>query len=103
MSAKAFYELEGIRPDGSTFTVEILGKIDLADAVSLARYYAGLWNNRVRLYRVPYLNTSSAHWADDEMELVNEFTSEHIPRPEPPEQWKGQTEWLRRLFDERTE
>ena len=106
MSDKAFYELEGIRPDGSVFTAEILGKIDLAEAAGLARHYAGLWGSRVRLYRVPYLNTSSAPWADDEMELVNEFTCEHEirpPRPEPPEQWKGQAEWLRRLFGEKTE
>jgi len=43
MSGKAFYELEGIRPDGSKFAGEILGEIDLAEAADLARHYAGLW------------------------------------------------------------
>jgi hypothetical protein len=103
MSEKAAYEAVGIRPDGSTFTAEILGEIDLAEAVSLARHYAGLWGSRVRLYRVPFINTSSAPWNDDEMEFVNEFTSELTSRQEPREVWKGQAEWLRRLFGEKTQ
>ena len=69
---------------------EILGEIELAEAVSLARHYAGLWGSRVRLYRVPFINTSSVPWADDEMELVNIFTSEQTVPKEPKsyyEQW----------------
>jgi hypothetical protein len=73
---RAFYELEGIRPDGSVFTGEILGRQSLPEAAKLARYYAGLWEQRVRLYRVPYLNTSSVPWAEDEREFVNQFTCE---------------------------
>ena len=79
MSDKRFYELEGIRPNGEVYTVEVLGEIELGEATALARHYAGLWrSSRVRLYRVPYLNTSSVGWAADEMEFVNEFTSEQI-------------------------
>ncbi|MBV9826048.1 MAG: hypothetical protein JO001_10260 [Alphaproteobacteria bacterium] len=97
MSEPAFYELEGIR-EGETFTAEILGKIELAEAVSLARYYADLWVSRVRLYRVPYLNTSSTPWAADEKVLVDEFAGEPGRRIEPREDWEGQNDWLRRVF-----
>ena len=41
MSEKAAYEAFGIRPDGSSFTVEILGYQTLAEAASLARHFAG--------------------------------------------------------------
>ena len=77
---KSFYELEGIRPDGSVFTGEILGRQTFAEAVSLARYFANLWGQRVRLYRVPYLNTSSAPWAEDEREFIYTFTCEQCPQ-----------------------
>jgi len=77
MSEKAAYEIEGIRPDGRTFTVEILGYQTLADAASLARHYANLWESAVHLYRVPFINTRSTPWAVDEVALVNKFTSEH--------------------------
>lgn len=77
---KSFYELEGIRPDGSVFTGEILGRQTLAEAASLARYYAGLWGQRVRLYRVPYLNTSPAPWAEDEREFIDTFICKQRPQ-----------------------
>lgn len=80
MSEKAAYEVVGIRPGGEWFTVEILGYQTLAEAVSLARHYAGLWQSAVHLYRVPFLSTSSTPWAEDEMELVNKFTSELMDR-----------------------
>jgi hypothetical protein len=80
---RAFYELEGIRTDGSVFTGEILGRQTLAEAVALARYYTGLWAQRVRLYRVPYLNTTSVPWAEDERELVNDFIAEEQGRKNP--------------------
>jgi len=78
MNDKAAYEVEGIRPDGSVFTVEILGNQTEQEAGGLARHYARLWKSAVRLYRVPFVNTSSAPWAADEVELVNEFTSESV-------------------------
>lgn len=80
---RAFYELEGVRGDGSVFTGEILGRQSLTEAAELARYYADLWGQRVRLYRVPYLNTSSVPWANDEREFINEFICERQAK-EPP-------------------
>jgi hypothetical protein len=41
MSEKAAYKTFGTRPDGSSFTVEILGYQTLAEAASLARRFAG--------------------------------------------------------------
>jgi hypothetical protein len=76
VSDKAAYEVEGIRPDGETFTVEILGYQTRDQASALAQHYADRWKSAVRLYRVPFLNTSSTPWAKDEVELVNQFTSE---------------------------
>jgi hypothetical protein len=94
MSERAFYELEGVR-QGGVFTVEILGKIDLAEAVSMARYYADLWASRVRLYRVPYLNTSSTPWAADEKVLIDDFTGA------PPNTVEGSRKpYVRRSFYE---
>ena len=79
MSEKAVYEAFGIRPDGSSFTVEILGYQTLVEAASLARNFAGQWQSTVHLYRVPFLNTGSAAWAPDEIEFVNKFTCEPDP------------------------
>jgi hypothetical protein len=65
MTDKAAYEAFGIRPDGSRFTVEILGYQTLVEAASLARHFAEQWQSTVHLYRVPFLNTRSAAWAPD--------------------------------------
>ena len=76
MTDKAAYEAFGIRPDGSRFTVEILGYQTLAEAASLARHFADEWQSTVYLYRVPFLNVGSVAWAADEIEFVNKFTCE---------------------------
>jgi len=70
MTGKQPYEAYGIRPDGGSFTVEILGHQTEAAAIALARHYAGLWHSAVDLYRVPFINTSSAPWAADELHFV---------------------------------
>ena len=79
MSEKVVYEAFGIRPDGSSFTVEILGYQTLVEAASLARNFAGQRQSTVHLYRVPFLNTGSAAWVPDEIEFVNKFTYELSP------------------------
>ena len=78
MTRKLFYELEGIRPDGEKWTGEILGEQTLDEALSLAQHYANLWGSTVDLYRVPYLNLSSAPWATDELEFIHRVQ----PKPE---------------------
>jgi hypothetical protein len=67
---KNIYEAVGLRADGSGFAVEILGRHTEAEALCLAQHYATLWDSAVKLYRVPYINTSSAGWAADEIECV---------------------------------
>jgi hypothetical protein len=76
MREKAAYAAFGIRPEGSSFTVEILGYQTLAEAASLARHFAGQWQSTVHLYRVPFLNTGPSAWALDKIEFVNKFTCE---------------------------
>ena len=68
--SKKIYEAVGLRPDGTGFAIEILGRHTEADALSLAQHYARLWESTVKLYRVPYLNTGSAGWAADEIECI---------------------------------
>jgi hypothetical protein len=70
MSEKHPYEAVGLRPDGDSFAVEILGHLTEDEALALAQHYAALWNSTVHLYRVPFLNTTSTPWADDEMQFI---------------------------------
>ena len=70
MTGRHPYEAYGIRQDGGSFTVEILGHQAEADAIALARHYAELWRSAVDLYRVPFVNTGSAPWAADELHFV---------------------------------
>ena len=74
MTGKHPYEAYGIRPDGGSFTVEILGHQAEADAIALARHYAELWRSAVDLYRVPFINTASAP-------LGSGRTAIRLPRP----------------------
>ena len=94
MSEKAAYEAVGIRPDGSSFTVEILGRTSVDEAARLARFYALHWECSVNLYRVPFVNTSSKPWAADEMEFVNKFTSERDAGAHPSHAMN----WIDRAF-----
>jgi hypothetical protein len=94
MNEKAAYEAVGIRPDGSNFSVEILGEQTLDEAGRLARYYALHWECGVDLYRVPFVNTTSKPWAADEMELVNKFTSERSHGAHPTHAMN----WIDRAF-----
>ena len=70
MSEKPSYEAVGIRPDGDSFAVEILGHQTEGEALALAQHYAALWSSTVHLYRVPFINTRSAAWAADEMQFI---------------------------------
>jgi hypothetical protein len=65
------YEIEGLRDDGTVYTVEILGELQSDDeAVTLAQRYADLWHSAVKLFRVPFINTTSTPWAADEMQFI---------------------------------
>ena len=48
MTTKQAYEVEGIRSE----------------------HYADLWQATVKLYRVPFVNTSSDPWADEQMHFI---------------------------------
>jgi hypothetical protein len=45
MNEKHPYEAVGIRPDGDSFTVEILGPQTEGEALALAQHYAALWSS----------------------------------------------------------
>jgi hypothetical protein len=71
MSEKHVYEAYGIRPeDGASFTVEMLAEQTLDEAVRLAGHYAETWRAAVDLYRVPFIRSSLAPWAADQMGFV---------------------------------
>jgi hypothetical protein len=70
MSDEQAYELLGLRPDGSTYTVEVLGLQSRDAAKALAQRYADLWRARVKLYRVPFVHIGSAPWTEDQMHFI---------------------------------
>ena len=82
MSAKHPYEAVGIRSDGSSFTIEILGRQSVDEALALAEHYAALWNSAVDLYRVPFINTGSTAWAEDEIQLVCRVAPQQQAKPD---------------------
>jgi hypothetical protein len=67
------YEAVGLRDTGDVYTVEILGRQTLTDAVDLAQRWADRWQAAVNLYLVPYVSLGSAPWRDDQMQLVQQF------------------------------
>ena len=74
MTAKRAYEIEGLRADGSTYTVEILGEHESdAAAGELAQHYADLWQHAVNLYRAPFVHIGSAAWQESETEFVRRY------------------------------
>jgi hypothetical protein len=70
MTTKQAYEVEGIRSDETTFTVEVLECLSEDEAKGLAQHYADLWRRAVKLYRAPFVNTSSEPWADGQMHFI---------------------------------
>jgi hypothetical protein len=59
MSEKHPYEAVGLRPDGDSFTVEVLGCQTEDEAKRLARHYADPWRRSVNLCRVPFVSISA--------------------------------------------
>jgi hypothetical protein len=66
------YEAVGLRDRDDVYTVEILGRQTLANAVDLAQRWADSWQATVNLYRVPYVRLEG-QWQDDQIELVQQF------------------------------
>jgi hypothetical protein len=70
MSDKQAYEVEALRPDGSVFTGVLLGLQSENDAKELAHHYADLWQCAVKLHRVPFVQTGSDPWPEDQMDFI---------------------------------
>jgi hypothetical protein len=70
MSDEQAYEAVGLRSDGSSYTVEVLGLQSEDAAKGLAQHYADLWRATVKLYRVPFVNTGSDPWAEEQMHFI---------------------------------
>jgi hypothetical protein len=77
MSEKHPYEAVGLRPDGDSFTVEVLGCQTEDEAKRLARHYADLWRRSVNLYRVPFVHIGSEPWAEDQMQFISRVEPDH--------------------------
>lgn len=80
MTEKQPYEIEGLRADGSSYTVEVLGKQTEEDAKKLAQRYATLWQRRVRLFRVPSVHEGSQGWLETEKQFVCTTAPSRRPR-----------------------
>ena len=59
MTTKQAYEVEGIRSDETTFTVEILECLSEDEAKGLAQHYSDLWRAAVK-----------DPWADGQMQFI---------------------------------
>ena len=77
----AAYEVEGLRSDETTFTVEVLECRSEDEAKGLAQHYADLWRCSVKLYRVPFVNTSSDPWAAEQMHFICRIEPTSPPDP----------------------
>ena len=66
------YEAVGLRDTGDVYTVEVLGRQTLADAVDLAQRWAERWQATVNLYRVPFVSYEK-QWRVEQMELVQQL------------------------------
>ena len=64
------YEIEGLRADGSSYTIEVLGEQTEAEARRLAQHYASLWQHRVNVFRVPSVYEGSRGWLETEKQLI---------------------------------
>jgi hypothetical protein len=67
------YEVEGLRDNGETYAVEILGYQTEADALMLAQQCADKWRATVNLLLVPFVHTDSASWSEDQVQLVRQL------------------------------
>jgi hypothetical protein len=71
------YEAAGLRDNGDVYTVEVLGRQTLADAIDLAQRWADRWQATVNLYRVPFVSLEG-QWQDEQMEVVRQFLPTRI-------------------------
>ena len=77
MSEKHPYEAVGLRPDGDSFTVEVLGCQTEDEAKRLARHYTDPICGAVNLYRVPFVHTGSELRAEDQMQFISRVEPDH--------------------------
>jgi hypothetical protein len=68
------YEAHGKEPDGSLFSVEVIGGMEPPlteeQSIEIARDYCKRWGKTVDLYEVPYVNLSSTSFAESEMRFI---------------------------------
>lgn len=81
MNDQQAYEALGLRPDGSTYTVEVLECQSEDEARGLAQHYADLWRHTVALYRVPFVNTGSDPWPAEQMHFICRTEPTRPPAP----------------------
>jgi hypothetical protein len=75
------YEAVGLRDTGDIYTVEVLGRLTLDDALDLAQRWADRWQATVNLYRVPFVSLGSAPWRADQRQLVQQFVPTRTVNP----------------------
>ena len=76
VSEKHPYDAVGIRPDGDSFTVEVLGCQTEDEAKRLARHYADLWCSEPLPLPVR-VHISSEPWAEDQMQFISRVEPDH--------------------------
>ena len=81
MRNKQAYEVEGIRSDEITFTVEVFDCWSEDEAKGLAQHYADLWRCTVKLHRVPFVNMGSDPWAAEQMHFICRIEPTSPPAP----------------------
>jgi hypothetical protein len=84
MSEKQYFEVVGLRPDGDSFGVEVLGEQTEKEGRRLAKHYADLWSARVNLYRVPFLHLGSEGGFPHQLHLIRTVEPEtYTPSQRP--------------------
>jgi hypothetical protein len=75
MSEKHPYEAVGLRPDGDSFTVKVLGCQTEDEAKRL--HGTTPICRAVNLYRVPFVHIGSEPWAEDQMQFISRVEPDH--------------------------
>jgi hypothetical protein len=76
MSGKHPYEAVGLRPDGDSFTVGVLGCQPEDEAKRLARHYADLWRSEP-LPRPVRVHIGPEPWAEDQTQFISRLEPDH--------------------------
>jgi hypothetical protein len=91
-SEKQVYEAVGIREKvdwtGEEWTAEVIECDDDEAAIALARSFGERWRSRIKLYRAPFVNTTSVHSRDlwpDQYKLVADIPALPKATPTAPE------------------